>query len=837
MSNIVVAGFGCQFAQTPDLAGFAARVRSGDQVAGYLDVDGEDDPSASLNAGLTAVLHEALEEARLPEGDVVVLFVEPGTDQTFLALPGDEAKRQICLSWEGFLPRPPKIHAAQTVSVAMQQAHQLLETRAADAVVLLTANVLKDRNAIAGQDGFSAAFEKGGKAPPLSEGASAIVLSRDEDASRQRAVLSAIGVGEGGLAASVQTAVQSAMEAATWQPSDVGVLLLDGRRDSLIPDTTLATKAISGDDRQTGIGAVRALIGDAGAAADLASIVMAVLCLERTMIPPLPQWTEAGPAALREATSLFVASSAVYWTTTPDRLKRRAAIALRADNNQAALICLEAGKSVAPISETLLTPGRPHLFPLAADDRAGIEFHLRRLEEGLESGGSLTDLSRDCLHRACAGQEKPVKAALIASTTQELTREINFMRRGLKKAETESKMIKTPNGSVFAPEPLAAEENAKVAFVFPGNGAAYVGLAQEATLSFARSITEIEPFFEHRLDDLLRTQLIYPRDMKRFNASDEARFAERLAQRIEDLAFVGIAISVFHNRLMADCLSLKPDAVIGFSIGEAAMRVATGQWAEWKDLEKLVMHPVVTEGLSGKMKSVEAFWQDKGITPQAAPGVKNPLWAAYYVRGDLGAVLSDIETRDDIFVQSINSPSEAVVCGNPAACAQFLARHDVMSLPLEFDLAIHSPPAAFVRNDIESLCDSPVEAKPGIDFYSAARSEPVEQTKAETAAALADMLTSQMDFSKLIERAYDDGVRIFVEIGVRNNCTNWISATLKDKPHLAVPVDVKGVAADAAWLRAVAALFVHNVSLDFSALISDHQGNVAQSYAHLWEYA
>ena len=44
----------------------------------------------------------------------------------------------------------------------------------------------------------------------------------------------------------------------------------------------------------------------------------------------------------------------------------------------------------------------------------------------------------------------------------------------------------------------------------------------------------------------------------------------------------------------------------------------------------------------------------------------------------------------------------------------------------------------------------------------------------------------------MIEQAYADGVRVFVEHGPRGLCSGWIKRILGDRDHVAVPLDVAG---------------------------------------------
>ena len=58
--------------------------------------------------------------------------------------------------------------------------------------------------------------------------------------------------------------------------------------------------------------------------------------------------------------------------------------------------------------------------------------------------------------------------------------------------------------------------------------------------------------------------------------------------------------------------------------------------------------------------------------------------------------------------------------------------------------------------------------------------------------SIARAFSETVDFPRLVNQAYDDGARIFIELGSRKFCSNLIDKILKDKDHLAMAINVKG---------------------------------------------
>ena len=53
------------------------------------------------------------------------------------------------------------------------------------------------------------------------------------------------------------------------------------------------------------------------------------------------------------------------------------------------------------------------------------------------------------------------------------------------------------------------------------------------------------------------------------------------------------------------------------------------------------------------------------------------------------------------------------------------------------------------------------------------------------AAAIAAQASGMIDFPRVIEQAYQDGVRVFVEVGPGSSCSRLIGQILRGRPHLA----------------------------------------------------
>jgi acyl transferase domain-containing protein len=89
-----------------------------------------------------------------------------------------------------------------------------------------------------------------------------------------------------------------------------------------------------------------------------------------------------------------------------------------------------------------------------------------------------------------------------------------------------------------------------------------------------------------------------------------------------------------------------------------------------------------------------------------------------------------------------------------------------------------------------------------VRFYS----NYLDSVYSPTSDTVADALTGQalqaIDFPRIVEKAYNDGVRVFVEHGPRNSLTLAIREILKDKEIVCVSLDKFGQSGVVEALRA-----------------------------------
>ncbi|TDC22842.1 acyltransferase domain-containing protein, partial [Streptomyces sp. 8K308] len=337
-----------------------------------------------------------------------------------------------------------------------------------------------------------------------------------------------------------------------------------------------------------------------------------------------------------------------------------------------------------------------------------------------------------------------------------------------------------PSGVFYRDTPVTGE----LGFVYTNGSAAYPGMGRELSLALPT--------------------LVAGRSTVRPGAGPESEVLDQIWGAAE--------LAAMHTELTRELLGLRPDAAIGYSSGESAALVALGAWRDADQLYRDTWASgLFTTELTGALHTVRRAWDRLGV-----PGDR---WSSYLVTAPLERVRAELADEAAVHLMAINAPEVCVIGGEAQACAAVVARLGAAAaIPIDYDLAAHAPELAEVRDQWWRLHLRPTTEVPGVRFYSGASTRSYTVTAERAADAVTAQGLGTIDFAGTIERAWADGVRVFVEHGPRGLCTGWIKRVLGDREHVAVALD----ASEGNGLRqlslAVAELVVAGVPVRTGAL-------------------
>jgi PfaB family protein len=558
------------------------------------------------------------------------------------------------------------------------------------------------------------------------------------------------------------------------------------------------------------LGSIEADLGNVPGSTTMASLIKTALCLYHRYIPG---WS--GPT-LSKTSPFYMTTEAIPWFQgTTDR--RVAAIDGIDDEEMYGHLLLAEEPRIVTIGTNPYLQQMPHLLvSLAADDKSSLIDLLHKLKETLNN--AMTPLSQ--VAECHAHPEATYALGLVGSNREELLGEVNYALEGVTAAFETGKDWQTPAGSYFTAHPLGAK--GKVAFVYPGSFSAYLGLG--------RNLFRLFPQLHD--DSLIRglysrvshiQKALYPRSRAKFTLRQLEAMEHRLTEDLAIMCETGIGFARIMARVMQGYFCIEPQVHLGYSLGEVSMICAQEVWEDIGALSAdMNASPLFSHKLSGPKETIRTYWS----VPEDAP--LEDFWSVHVLIAPLEAVVERLKQERQVFLTHINTEKELVIAGVPEACRQVIADLQCEAFRAPFNHVVHCPPVYSEYDALINLLTTPVSNAPRATFYSAAEYEPLALDSTSISHGLTEALCQKLDFPRLVERAYADGARLFIELGPGSNCTRWIGEILKTQEHATVFLNRRNVGDHLSILKALAKLLSHRVPLDLSPLYKN-ESNVQNS--------
>ena len=237
-----------------------------------------------------------------------------------------------------------------------------------------------------------------------------------------------------------------------------------------------------------------------------------------------------------------------------------------------------------------------------------------------------------------------------------------------------------------------------------------------------------------------------------------------------------------------------PHAVAGHSIGEWSAMVTSGMVAP-DDAE------VFLRGLD----------HDGMVIPSL-------VFAA--VGASAHQVETFLEGQDAVVVSHDNCPHQSIVCGPEVAVDELVERlrkRRIVAQTLPFRSGFHTPMYE-ERIDVvrHHLRDLPI-SRPTVPMWSATTCSPYPDDPDRVRELTARHLLEPVRFRELALALHDDGVRVFVQVGV-GSLAGFVDDSLTDRLFLTVAAAQAKRDGISQLLRVAAALWTEGADVDFAAL-------------------
>jgi PfaB family protein len=541
----------------------------------------------------------------------------------------------------------------------------------------------------------------------------------------------------------------------------------------------------------------------------IASLIKTLLCLHYRYLPPLPHWQQPAQLERWQNSPFYVTPQAKPWFPEAGNPTRIAA--LQNLSYPFAYLILSEATTPQPRNHRYLEQAPKYLFPLPGNDAPTLLNQLQTLRSNLDNQ-NLSTLARQTFTDYQRQSEAPYTIALIAKTKSELQREIDRAHSGIPQAFKTGKDWQTPTGSYFTPNPQG--QQGKVAYVYPSAYNAHLGLAQDLFRFFPNLFDD--PVIEntcHRVANI--EKLLYPRSpiplsRRQLEALEKRLMDDPLAMLESEVGFASLITTI-----LRDYFHLQPQAAFGYSLGEISMMHAQGVWSDIHQTSNILnTSPLLKTRLAGTKEAVREYWQ---LPPDTN---LDDGWRTYVLITDAAKVRKAVQGENRVYLTQISTPQEVVIAGESEACQRIIKHLNCDAFRAPFNHVIHCEAMHSEMGELIRLNTLPLRTLPPITFYSAADYQPMPLNSPTIAHSLAQNLCQQLDFPRLVNRIYQDNIRVFIEVGAGSNCSRWINTILQGKNHGTISLHRRGIDDFTALLRAFAQLLSQRVPFDLSPLYS-----------------
>ncbi len=566
--------------------------------------------------------------------------------------------------------------------------------------------------------------------------------------------------------------------------------------------------------------AVGSLAPESDRVSPVASLIKVALAIHRRTLYPSPDPNGVGTIKGWESTPFYVVPRARPWFTSGSQI-RQAAIVYRRGAGWVQLRLAEAGpdRRDVRLRRQLYARECCYLLPVAGTGPEALLVRLEGLRQELTRDTDPAAIARAAAAAYAAEPDAAYAVALVGHDRDELLKEIAYAVDGVRRAfepGSRRKDWQTPKGSALTADPLG---NGSIAFVYPGAFNAYVGLAQDLFQHFPG----LHASYAHLTNDLgqrLAERFLYPRSRTWAEAANTAIWEARLRDNSVALIESGAMAAVGHTLVLRRLFGVEAHMAFGYSLGEISMLWAGGVWQEGdKGSASFSSSSLFRNRVVGSKLAIREHW---GLAPD-----EPMIWATYLLKARVEAVQEAVAREPRVYLTLINLPDEVVIGGEAAACRRVVAALSCHALEVPYDIAIHNDAIASEYENLVALYSQEVFARPDVRFYSAAGYEPLALEQDALAEAIAKMSCNRVDFPRLVRRVYDDGARIFVELGPLATCTRRIKRILKGVPHTAVAMNPSPGSDFEGVLGVLALLIAHRVPVDLDALYQSEAESVA----------
>lgn len=434
---------------------------------------------------------------------------------------------------------------------------------------------------------------------------------------------------------------------------------------------------------------------------------------------------------------------------------------------------------------------------VGADTLEALDQTIVRLQHFLEHSSGIRFI--DVVYTAtCDARGKRCVAGLWVTSLEEMQRKLRFALNALRSGRTR---MRDKSGVFFTTDPLALK-GGKVAFIFPGTGSFHLEMMRDLALTFDG--------VRERFDDMEEAFMGFcnvasPSEWL-FSTAPEHTLPLSASQAF--LPLLASASTYLASKVFADYLrtiGVTPAAVGGIGLGAFSAFHATHHDPKLRLLQILRDAGRLLVNLGERY---QAPWTQLTIT-----GVSIQALRAWLEEANLNCIFTQTISATNALLAVPPEALEAVV--------QYIRENGGTSLgeplPVPFNTGTGDETMAKTFRDFFTKY---VNIEPQVPFYSCVTGQPMMASAASVTEALVAQMLQPLNFEKMINTMYDDGCRIFVEVGARGVMTPIINEILasREEAIATIPMHILHRSGGVQVGQATGLLAAHGVPIDYSGL-------------------
>ena len=636
----------------------------------------------------------------------------------------------------------------------------------------------------------------------MAEGAGMVILKRLSDAVKAGdkiyAVIRAVGASSDGKGKGItapnpkgqKLAVEKAFEQLDYTPEAVGLIEAHGTGTRVGDAVELgALTELFGSyvkPGSIGLGSVKSQIGHAKAAAGIASLIKTSLALYNKVLPPSVNFETPNPIVDWSTCPFRVITKAEEWPGDKIRRANVSAFGFGGTNfhvameemNDSLLKKAEESKQQvtvsAPVQEkptmtssnsyTLHVPGekiQSDVLTFSAPTKQELFNVLDKALVAIECDPTYLPSISYKNH-----MEKPAKFAVTINveSPEKLKEKIAFFKKTASAQdvwEQESLYLRMKGIYPFTP----SEIKPKVCFMFPGQGSQYVDMMKDLASKY-KVVQDTFDEADRLLMGIIGQNLTDTLWSKPGETKEQIAAREAAIKKTEMTQPAVLTADIAMMRLLSS-FGIKPDVVMGHSLGEYAAAVAAGIF----DFEN-GLKAVCTRG---KVMS-EIKVEDNGKMASIAAPVER-------VEPELARI------NGYVAVANKNCPTQTVIAGASKSiddAIKMFTDMGIQAVQIPVSHAFHSAIVRPAMPQYRAFLDTLTFHAPKMPITTNVTAEFYPSDPEKIKDLMVTQISHSVEWIKQLKTTYDSGVRLFVECGPKRVLSALASNTLSDKKDIKV---------------------------------------------------